>query len=166
MISTSDSDGIQLLINTLRITTRPTLNRIFLLFRELKYSFPLKSAHLIKHNSVSHRPSNWEIHYIYLTINQLTQQTMFSKQNLLATVAATVTMFVLGFLIWGIATVSFFEAHSITNVMKPDDEMNMTFIFLGNLFASFGMASLYGKWARGYHGFFEGFGFSRGADLF
>ena len=35
---------------------------------------------------------------------------MFSKQNLLATVAGTVTMFVLGYLIWGMATASFFEA--------------------------------------------------------
>ena len=84
---------------------------------------------------------------------------MFSKQNLLATVAGTVTMFVLGYLIWGMATASFFEAHSIINVMKPDEEMNMGFIFLGNLFAAFGMSSLYGKWARGYHGFGEGFGF-------
>jgi hypothetical protein len=84
---------------------------------------------------------------------------MFTKENLLATVAGTVTMFILGYLIWGMAAASFFEAHSITNVMKPDDEMNMAFIFLGNLFAAFGMSSLYRKWARGYHGFVDGFGF-------
>ena len=84
---------------------------------------------------------------------------MFSKQNLLATVAATVTMFVLGYLIWGMAAASFFEAHTLTDVMKPDEEMNMAYIFLGNLFASFAMAILYGKWARGYHGFGEGFTF-------
>ncbi|MCO5724613.1 hypothetical protein [Robiginitalea marina] len=84
---------------------------------------------------------------------------MFSKQNLLATLAATVTMFVLGYLIWGIAAVSFFEAHTITNVMKPDAEMNMVFIFIGNLFACFGMSTLYGKWARGHHSFTEGFTF-------
>ena len=84
---------------------------------------------------------------------------MFTKENLLATVAGTVTMFILGYLIWGMAAASFFEAHSITNVMKPDDEMNMAFIFLCNLFAAFGMSSLYRKWARGYHGFAEGFCF-------
>ena len=84
---------------------------------------------------------------------------MFTKQNLLATVAATVTMFVLGYLIWGIAGAAFFEDHTIVNVMKPDEELNMAFIFLGNLFASFAMATLYGKWARGYHGFVEGFTF-------
>lgn len=84
---------------------------------------------------------------------------MFTKQNLLATVAATVTMFILGYLIWGIATASFFEAHAITNVMKPDEEMNLAFVFLGNLFACFGMSTLYGKWARGHHSFGEGFTF-------
>lgn len=84
---------------------------------------------------------------------------MFTKQNLLATVAATVTMFLLGYLLWGIALVSFMESHTITDVMKPDEEMNMLFIFLGNLFAALAMATIYGKWARGYHGVSEGFTF-------
>lgn len=73
--------------------------------------------------------------------------------------AATVTMFLLGYLLWGIALVSFMESHTITNVMKPDEEMNMVFIFLGNLFAALAMATIYGKWARGYHGVLEGFTF-------
>ena len=84
---------------------------------------------------------------------------MFTKQNLLATAAAAVAMFLLGYLLWGIALVSFFEDHTITNVMKPDDEMNMVFIFLGNLFAALAMATLYGKWARGYHGVADGITF-------
>lgn len=84
---------------------------------------------------------------------------MFTKQNLLATLAATVAMFLLGYLLWGIALVSFFEAHTLTDVMKPDEEMNMAFILLGNLFAAFAMATLYGKWARGHHGVGEGFKF-------
>ena len=37
---------------------------------------------------------------------------MFTKQNLAATLVATVTMFVLGYLIWGFATVDFFEKHT------------------------------------------------------
>ena len=84
---------------------------------------------------------------------------MFSKQNLLATVAATVVMFLCGYLIWGMALASFFDTHSIVNVMKPDEELNMVLILLGNLFASFSMASLYGKWARGHHSFGQGFTF-------
>ncbi|MGB5189027.1 hypothetical protein [Robiginitalea sp.] len=84
---------------------------------------------------------------------------MFTKQNLLATAAAAVVMFLLGYLLWGMALASFLEAHTLTDVMKPDEEMNMGFIFLGNLFGAFAMATLYGKWARGYHGIAEGFTF-------
>ncbi len=84
---------------------------------------------------------------------------MFAKQNLLATLAGTVGMFLLGYLIWGLAMVEFFESHTLVNVMKPDEEMNMLFIFLGNLFAAFGMATLYGKWAGGVHSFGGGFTF-------
>ncbi|MDM9631422.1 hypothetical protein [Robiginitalea aurantiaca] len=84
---------------------------------------------------------------------------MFTKQNLLATAAAAVVMFLLGYLLWGIALDSIMKSHTITDVMKPDEEMNMGFIFLGNLFAALAMATLYGKWARGYHGVSEGFTF-------
>jgi len=84
---------------------------------------------------------------------------MFTKQNLLATVAAAVVMFLFGYLLWGVVLASFLETHTLTDVMKPDEEMNMGFIFLGNLFAAFAMASLYGKWARGYHGVADGFTF-------
>ena len=84
---------------------------------------------------------------------------MFTKQNLLATAVAAVVMFLLGYLLWGIALDSIMKAHTITNVMKPDEEMNMGLIFLGNLSAALAMATLYGKWARGYHGVAEGFTF-------
>jgi hypothetical protein len=84
---------------------------------------------------------------------------MFSKQNLLATVAATVSMFLMGYLIWGLGMAAFFESHTLVDVMKPDEEMNMAFIFLGNLFAAFAMATLYGKWAGGDHSFGQGFTF-------
>ena len=84
---------------------------------------------------------------------------MFTKQNLLATLAATVGMFLIGYLIWGMAMVSFFESHTLVDVMKPDEEMNLGLIFLGNLAAAFGMATLYGKWAAGNYGFAGGFTF-------
>lgn len=84
---------------------------------------------------------------------------MFSKQNLLATVAATIAMFILGYLIWGMALVSFFEEHSLVNVMKSDEEMSLGVIFLGNLAAAFALSTLYGKWARGHHSAAQGFQF-------
>ncbi|WP_445384015.1 hypothetical protein ACT6NV_08300 [Robiginitalea sp. IMCC44478] len=84
---------------------------------------------------------------------------MFSKQNLLATVAATIAMFILGYLIWGMALMSFFEEHSIVDVMKSDEEMSLGMIFLGNLATAFALSTLYGKWARGHHSAAQGFQF-------
>lgn len=89
---------------------------------------------------------------------------MFTKQNLLATLAGFAVMFVLGYAIWGIATVDFFESHTITNVMKDPPEM--LYIALGNLIAAFALSSLYGKWARGVHSFSEGFQFGAWIGLF
>ncbi len=86
---------------------------------------------------------------------------MFNKQNLLVTLAGTVVMFLLGYVIWGMATMSFFEAHSNTSLMKADADMDMLHIFLGNLVATFAMSSLYGTWAHGNHS--AGGGFTFGA---
>jgi len=64
------------------------------------------------------------------------------------------------------ATMSFFEAHSNTSLMKPDEEMNLLHVFLGNLFAAFAMSSLYGKWARGHHSANEGLKFGAWIGVF
>lgn len=89
---------------------------------------------------------------------------MFTKQNLLATLAGFAVMFLLGYAIWGIATVDFFESHTITNVMKDPPEL--LYIALGNLIAAFALSSLYGKWARGVHSFSEGFQFGAWIGVF
>ncbi len=89
---------------------------------------------------------------------------MFSKQHLLATLVATVTMFFLGYLIWGVATVDFFEGHSINNVMK--DPPLFPWIIAGNLIASFALCIIYGKWARGYHSMGGGFQFGIWVGIF
>ena len=82
---------------------------------------------------------------------------MFTKQNLLATLAGFVAMFLLGFVIWGVAFAGFFQAHSLADVMK--DPPDLLTIALGNLVGTFAMSSLYGKWARGVHSIKEGFQF-------
>jgi hypothetical protein len=89
---------------------------------------------------------------------------MFTKQNLLATVVATVTMFVLGYLIWGVATVGFFEGHTITDVMK--DPPDFPILILSNLIAAFALSTVYGKWARGYHSAGGGFEFGFWIGIF
>ncbi|MEJ2583865.1 MAG: hypothetical protein P8Z38_02110 [Robiginitalea sp.] len=82
---------------------------------------------------------------------------MFSKQNLLAALGGGILMFILGYLIWVLATAYFFEAHSLMDFMKDEQEVNMPLILVGNILAAFGISSLYGKWARGYHSFGDGF---------
>lgn len=89
---------------------------------------------------------------------------MFTKQNLLATLAGFVVMFLLGYAIWGVATVDFYESHTLTNILK--DPPDMLFIVLGNLIAAFALSSLYGKWARGVHSFSEGFQFGAWIGIF
>lgn len=84
---------------------------------------------------------------------------MFSRQNLLATLAGTVTMFLLGYLIWGMATQDFFAQHNLTDMMKSDEEMNMVFILLGNLCGAFALSTLYGRWSGGTYKAGEGFQF-------
>ena len=88
---------------------------------------------------------------------------MFSKSNLLATLAATITMFLLGWLIWGFATEDFFAAHTINDLMK--DEPDIVLIFISNLIGAFVLSSIYRKWSRGHHSVGEGgeFGVAIGA---
>ena len=89
---------------------------------------------------------------------------MFTKQNLLATLAGFVVMFLLGYAIWGAALAGFFEEHSLTNIMK--DPPLLLYIALGNLVAAFALSSLYGKWARGIHSASEGFQFGAWIGVF
>ncbi|MBC2837850.1 hypothetical protein [Robiginitalea sp. SC105] len=91
---------------------------------------------------------------------------MFSKQNLSATIVAAVAMFLLGYLIWGMATMSFFEEHALSDVMKSDEEMSLLMIFLGNLAGAFAMSTLYGKWANGTHSAGGGLGFGTWIGIF
>jgi uncharacterized membrane protein len=79
---------------------------------------------------------------------------MFSKSNLLATLVSGITMFVLGYAIFGILGESLLESHTLTNIMK--DTPDFIHLFLGCLISAFALSTLYGKWARGHHSFREG----------
>lgn len=65
---------------------------------------------------------------------------MFSKTNLLATITGGIAMFLLGYLIWGMAMVSFFESHSLNNIMKDPPAIGL--IFIANLIQAFAMSTL------------------------
>ena len=80
---------------------------------------------------------------------------MFSKQNLLATLAATVVSFLLGYAIWGFALADFFDGHTLTKMLK--DPPDMVWLVIANLVSAFAVSTIYGKWARGHHSAGEGF---------
>lgn len=89
---------------------------------------------------------------------------MFSKSNVLATIIGFVVMFLLGYAIWGIATVEFFEAHATNSIMK--DPPDMLFIALGNLISVFAISTIYGKWAAGNYSATNGFSFGIWIGIF
>lgn len=89
---------------------------------------------------------------------------MFSKSNLLATLVGTVVMFFLGYLIWGIATVDFFNGHTLVQVMK--EVPNLGLIALANLIAVFALSTLYSKWSGGHHSLGKGFTFGAWIGVF
>ncbi len=89
---------------------------------------------------------------------------MFTKQNLLASLAGFAVMFLLGYAIWGFATEDFFEGHTLNSFMKETPDM--LFIALGNLIGAFALSSIYGKWARGINSAKEGFQFGIWVGIF
>ena len=89
---------------------------------------------------------------------------MFSKSNLLATLVGAVVMFFLGYLIWGVAAVDFFEEHSLIDAMK--EVPNLGLIAVGNVVGAFVLSTLYSKWARGHHSLGHGFQFGAWIGVF
>ncbi|WP_297797379.1 hypothetical protein [uncultured Eudoraea sp.] len=89
---------------------------------------------------------------------------MFTKQNLLATLAGFAVMFVLGYVIWGFAAADFFESHSLNEIMKDPPEMLL--LAISNIIAVFALSTIYGKWARGIHNTGQGFKFGIWIGIF
>ena len=89
---------------------------------------------------------------------------MFTKQNLIATLAGTVTMFIVGYLIWGMALVEFYESHTITNVMPEMPDFG--FLVVSHIIGSFALSVIYGKWAGGNYGAGSGFNFGIWIGIF
>jgi len=89
---------------------------------------------------------------------------MFTKQNLLATLAGFVVMFVLGYAIWGFAAADFFEPHTLNDIMKDPPEMLL--LAFSNVIAVFALSSIYGKWVKGIHSTGQGFKFGIWIGIF
>ena len=89
---------------------------------------------------------------------------MFTKQNLLATLAGAVVCFLLGWGIWGFALADFLDGHTITKAMK--DPPDMLWLIIANIVQVFALATIYGKWARGHDSASEGFKFGIWVGVF
>ncbi|MDC6351181.1 hypothetical protein PP178_06410 [Zeaxanthinibacter sp. PT1] len=89
---------------------------------------------------------------------------MFSKQNLLATLAGFLVTFLLGYLIWGFATVDFYAEHTLADVSK--DPMNIGLIALANLIAAFALSTIYGTYAHAAPSAGSGFKFGAWIGVF
>jgi hypothetical protein len=80
---------------------------------------------------------------------------MTTRRFLLASLAGGVTLFVSGFLLWGLVFAGFFEAHvgTATGVLK--EEMGFLSLALGQFFWAVLLTLVIGKWA-GVSGFAQG----------
>lgn len=67
------------------------------------------------------------------------------KKLLLATLAGGITLFVLGFLLYGMLLENYFQGQMTSGVMK--EEPDMVFLALGNLFAALLLVYIFMKWA-------------------
>jgi hypothetical protein len=84
---------------------------------------------------------------------------MFSKSNLLATLASGIFIFFGGYLVWIVLTADFFAAHagSATGVWK--DPNDLVFTAIACIIQAFFLSTIYSKWAHGVHSAKEGFEF-------
>jgi hypothetical protein len=89
---------------------------------------------------------------------------MFTKQNLLATLAGFVAMFLMGYGIWEFLLADFFNGHTLKSFMN--EEMSVALIAVSNLIAAFALSSVYGKWARGHHSAIDGFQYGAWIGIF
>ena len=81
---------------------------------------------------------------------------MFSKTNLISTLAATIWGYFGGYLLWGIIGDSLMADYSgsATGVMKV--AVDHLHLLLGCLILAFAFSTIYSKWARGAHSVSQG----------
>lgn len=75
---------------------------------------------------------------------------MTAQKRILATVVGGLVLFLSGWLLYGVLFMDFFSnnAGSATGVMKPNEEMDMIYLFLGNIFQAYLLVYIFGKWAN------------------
>jgi len=73
---------------------------------------------------------------------------MDSKKRILATIAGFVTLFILGWLLYGMLLVDFYAANagSATGVMRADMDMVWWALVLGNVLQAYLLVYIFSKW--------------------
>jgi len=85
---------------------------------------------------------------------------MFSKTNILASLAGFFVLYLLGWFFYGIIADDFFMQHTlIKNMHKKDSIDGVWQIAIGSFLISLFMSSIYQKWSQGDHNLKTGFNF-------
>ena len=75
---------------------------------------------------------------------------MTAKSQLLATLGGFVVFFLLGWLLYGILLMDFYQANTgtATNVMRAEDEMIWWALILGNIVQTYFLVYIFDKWGN------------------
>jgi len=85
---------------------------------------------------------------------------MFTKSNLLATLAGFLTLYLLGWIFYGMVADDFFMQHAILQGVHKKESMDGIWqIATGSILISFFMATIYNRWSTGMHSISQGFQF-------
>ena len=84
---------------------------------------------------------------------------MFSKSNLLASLAGGIFLFFGGYLVWGELMTDFFAQHTGSAIGVQKETPEFLFLAIGCLLEAFFMTAIYSKWSGGVHSGSGGFKF-------
>lgn len=75
---------------------------------------------------------------------------MTAQKRILASVVGAIVLFLLGWLMYGMLFADFFanNSGSATGVMKSNEDMDLVYLFIGNLFQAYLLVYIFGKWAN------------------
>ncbi len=75
---------------------------------------------------------------------------MDSKKRIMATLAGFVILFLLGWLLYGMLLMDFYQANSgtVSGVMREESEMIWWALIVGNLLQAYLLVYIFGKWAN------------------
>lgn len=96
--------------------------------------------------------------FIFILTNNLI--IMFSKTNLISTLATAVWGFLGGYLLWGMLVDPILTDHVMTQgLYRSDETIDTIHLIIGCIVVGFVVSNIYSKWAQGNYGASSGAGF-------